>query len=61
VGGTSARSSGTLWIPQPGTAAVYLDALVGERAERSLRMAFLDAGPAMIAYLDRHAGFAFRR
>lgn len=63
VGGTSARSSGTLWIPQPGdTAAMtYLDALVGEKADRSLREAFLAAGPAMIAHLERHAGFVFRR
>jgi len=62
VGGTSARSSGTLWIPQAGdtAASTYLDALVGERAERSLREAFLAAGPAMIAFLERHAGFRFR-
>jgi succinate dehydrogenase/fumarate reductase flavoprotein subunit len=63
IGGTSARSSGTLWIPQPGdaAAATYLDALVGEKADRSLREAFLAAGPAMIAHLEKHAGFAFRR
>lgn len=63
VGGTSARSSGTLWIPQAGdaSAAAYLDALIGDRADRSLREAFLAAGPAMIACLEEHAGFAFRR
>ena len=63
VGGTSARSSGTLWIPPDGdtAAAAYLDALVGEKADRSLRAAFLAAGPAMIACLEQHAGFAFRR
>jgi 3-oxosteroid 1-dehydrogenase len=62
VGGTSARSSGTLWIPpvDDAAAAVYLDALVGEKAERTLREAFLAAGPAMIACLEEHAGFAFR-
>lgn len=62
VGGTSARSSGTLWVPPAGdtTAASYLDALVGDKAERSLRAAFLAAGPAMIACLERHAGFVFR-
>ena len=62
VGGTSARSSGTLWIPPVGdtAAATYLDALVGEKADRSLREAFLAAGPAMIACLAMHAGFAFR-
>jgi glycine/D-amino acid oxidase-like deaminating enzyme len=59
VGGTSARSSGTLWIPPAGDTAVtaYLDALVGEKADRSLREAFLAAGPAMIACLAQHAGF----
>jgi glycine/D-amino acid oxidase-like deaminating enzyme len=62
VGGTSARSSGTLWIAPGGDAAAarYLDALVGEKADRSLREAFLAAGPAMIACLEKHAGFAFR-
>jgi len=62
IGGTSARSSGTLWIPQADdtAAATYLDALVGEKAERGLREAFLAAGPAMIAFLERHAGFRFR-
>jgi 3-oxosteroid 1-dehydrogenase len=62
VGGTSARSSGTLWIPQAGdaAAATYLDALVGAKADRVLRTAFLAAGPAMIACLEKHAGFKFR-
>jgi succinate dehydrogenase/fumarate reductase flavoprotein subunit len=62
IGGTSARSSGTLWIPPVGdaAAAAYLDALVGEQADRSLREAFLAAGPAMIACLERHGGFLFR-
>lgn len=62
IGGTSARSSGTLWIPPVGDAAVatYLDALIGDKAERSLRETFLAAGPAMIACLEKHAGFAFR-
>jgi succinate dehydrogenase/fumarate reductase flavoprotein subunit len=72
VGGTSARSSGTLWIPDnpdmrraglaedAAAARRYLDALVGDRADRSLREAFLAAGPAMITYLEQHAGFAFR-
>lgn len=61
VGGTSARSSGTLWIPGDAEAAGrYLDALVGDRADRRLRRAFLEAGPAMIEYLRRHAGFEFR-
>ena len=63
VGGTSARSSGTLWIPQAGdtAAATYLDALVGDKADRRLRQAFLSAGPGLIAYLEKRAGFRFRR
>src|SRR5215470_1277594 len=62
IGGTSARSSGTLWIPPTvdATATAYLDALVGEKSDRSLREAFLAAGPAMVAYLEQHAGFVFR-
>jgi succinate dehydrogenase/fumarate reductase flavoprotein subunit len=62
VGGTSARSSGTVWIPPADdtAAATYLDALVGEKADRSLREAFLAAGPGMIACLEKHGGFVFR-
>ena len=72
VGGTSARSSGTLWIPDNPAlrrrgvgrdaefASAYLDALVGDKAEASLRQAFLAGGPKMIAYLEQHAAFAFR-
>lgn len=62
VGGTSARSSGTLWIPQAGdaTAMAYLDALVGAKAERALREAFLENGPALLAFLKTEAGFAFK-
>ena len=62
VGGTSARSSGTLWIPADTEAArTYLDALVGTKADPALREAFLAAGPAMLEYLDRHAGISHRR
>jgi succinate dehydrogenase/fumarate reductase flavoprotein subunit len=61
IGGTSARSSGTLWIPaDTGAASVYLDALVSDKADRSLRQAFLAAAPSMVAYLEKHAGFCFR-
>ena len=62
IGGTSARSSGTLWIPaaDDASAAGYLDALVGDKADQKLRSAFLAAGPAMIARLANEAGFDFR-
>lgn len=61
VGGTSARSSGTVWIPRDTEAARgYLDALVGDKADPRLREAFLAAGPMMVEFLGRHAGFVFR-
>jgi 3-oxosteroid 1-dehydrogenase len=66
VGGTSAFSSGTVWIPDnpeqrrrgitDDAAAVlaYLDALVGARADRALREAFVATGPMMLEYLGQH-------
>lgn len=62
IGGTAARSSGTLWIPPADDTDVasYLNALVRQKADRSLREAFLAAGPAMRALLKTHAGFVFR-
>ena len=62
VGGTSARSSGTLWIPPAGdTKAIeYLDALVGDKADRALRETFLAAGPQMLACLEKEAGMKFK-
>ena len=61
VGGTSARSSGTVWIPTDTAAArIYLDALVGPKADRELREAFLRAGPQLLALLEARAGVRFR-
>ncbi len=72
IGGTTARSSGTVWIPNnphqrrldptddSAVARSYLDALVGDRADRSLRDAFVDAGPAMIEYLEARADVRFQ-
>ena len=72
IGGTTARSSGTVWIPNnahqkrllphddAAAARIYLDALVGGRADRSLRDAFIDAGPAMITYLETRTDVRFR-
>ena len=72
VGGTTAYSSGTVWIPNNAqqrqlgvaddseAALEYLDALVGERAERRLREAFIAAGPAMLDYLAMHTDVGFR-
>ncbi len=72
VGGTTARSSGTVWIPDnpqqrsegitgdARAAGEYLDALVDGRAERALREAFIAAGPRMIDYLGGHTDLRFR-
>lgn len=70
VGGTSARSSGSVWAPgnshlaAPGAdragAAAYLDALVGARAPMQLRAAFLEHAPLMIDDLACSAGIGFR-
>jgi succinate dehydrogenase/fumarate reductase flavoprotein subunit len=72
LGGTTARSSGTVWIPDnphqrrlgvTGDAAAareYLDRLVGDRAERALREAFLAAGPEMIEYLEARSEVRFK-
>lgn len=70
-GGTSARSSGSVWIPdnpwmraagltedRP-AAEAYLDGLVGDLAPREKRLRFLDAGPRMLADLAARAGLAF--
>ncbi|MBE9373670.1 FAD-binding protein [Saccharopolyspora sp. HNM0983] len=63
LGGTTAYSAGTCWIPghrhqqdpaaDRDAAERYLDALVGDRAPRALREAYLRHGPAMIDHLDR--------
>ncbi|MGK3206131.1 FAD-dependent oxidoreductase [Amycolatopsis sp. MEPSY49] len=63
LGGTSAYSAGTSWIPghrhQPDPAADvaeagrYLDALVGDRAPRELRESYLHHGPEAIEFFER--------
>jgi 3-oxosteroid 1-dehydrogenase len=72
VGGTTAYSSGTVWIPNnaqqrqlgvtkdAAAALEYLDALVGDRANRELREAFITAGPEMLDYLARLTDVGFR-
>ena len=59
LGGTTARSGGAVWLPKDPEAHRYLDALVGERAGRPLREAFLDAGPKMLEYLQAHSEVRF--
>lgn len=72
IGGTTAYSAGTCWIPnnpfvreQSGdddeaAASQYLDTLVGARSEPDVRRAFLTTGPEMLAYLKARCGIQFR-
>ena len=72
IGGTSARSSGTVWIPNNHylrsrgvlddgeQAARYLASLVGERGEALMREAFLANAPRMLADLQERADLGFR-
>lgn len=72
VGGTSALSGGTTWVPgthhgpavNPGDtlqdAEAYLDAAIGTRAPRSLRQALLRTGPEAVAHVERHSEVKFR-
>jgi len=72
VGGTSALSAGTAWIPNTRhaaevsakdsveQAALFLDQAVGNRSPRSMRDAFLRAGPLAIHTLEDRAGVPFR-
>ena len=64
VGGTTATSGGTTWVPsthlsvQAGVpdkvedARAFLKSVVGERGGEHLREAFLRSGPDMVAELD---------
>jgi 3-oxosteroid 1-dehydrogenase len=72
VGGTTAFSSGSVWIPNnpeqrrngitgdAEAAHEYLDALVAGRADRALREAFIAAGPEMLEYFEKHTDVVFR-
>lgn len=64
VGGTSATSAGTLWVPgnrlggstdTVQAAAQYLEALIGPDDGRGLRQAFLDSGAQALDYLQQHS------
>ena len=64
VGGTTAYTSGVIWIPnnhfqhaqgnRDDRARVerYLDLLVGEKSDKEMRMAYVDQGPKMLRYLE---------
>src|ERR1051325_3423108 len=70
VGGTTATSAGTVWIPGSNQAKRdgvpdsidearrFLDAEIGSRALEA-REAFLAAGPAALDYLEAHSAVKF--
>ncbi|NKC30497.1 FAD-dependent oxidoreductase [Falsiroseomonas selenitidurans] len=69
LGGTTAFSAATTWIPNtqhagegdsPAQAARFLDATVGNHAPAALRRAFLEAGPQAIARLEAETEVHFR-
>lgn len=71
VGGTTATSGGTTWVPgthlsvQAGVpdrtedARAFLKAVVGERGGEHLREAFLQSGPLMVAELEAKTAVKF--
>ena len=70
VGGTSARSAGSVWVPNsrhsaPGKddrdqALLYMRSALGNRIRETMVRAYLDAGPEMIAFLEDNSEVAFR-
>lgn len=72
VGGTSAYSSGTVWIPdnhhmatvgmhgdRP-LAKTYLSGLIGQKLQEDLIDAFLESGPEMISFMEKHTPVVFK-
>jgi succinate dehydrogenase/fumarate reductase flavoprotein subunit len=72
VGGTSALSAGSIWIPNTRHASAlgatdsvanvekYLQQIVGNHAGVALRTAFLKAGPAAVEVLENHSEVKLR-
>jgi len=72
VGGTSAFSAGSVWIPNTRHASEvgasddtenverYLQQIVGNRADASLRASFLKAGPEAVEILNAHSEVKLR-
>jgi succinate dehydrogenase/fumarate reductase flavoprotein subunit len=71
VGGTTATSAGTIWIPgnrqslaagyhdNPEAAARYMDGLIGAPDVRGLRSAYLSTGPDVVEYLRAKSDVQF--
>jgi succinate dehydrogenase/fumarate reductase flavoprotein subunit len=72
VGGTTALSAATTWVPgtkrglevnpddTPERVATFLNLAVGERSDVKLRQAFIDNGPHAIAKLEAHSALQFQ-
>lgn len=69
VGGTTARSAGSVWIPNTRhdhpddsleRARSYLERALGSRLRPDMIDAFLRAGPAMVDFLFEHSSVALR-
>ncbi|SAK73206.1 3-oxosteroid 1-dehydrogenase [Caballeronia temeraria] len=72
VGGTTAYSAGTTWIPASTHAAGvnrddssanaegFLDRAVGGRSSAAMRRAFLDAGPKAVAHIEANSDVKYR-
>jgi len=72
VGGSTAWSAGTTWVPGTQHAArvnssdtleaarTYLDAAIGERTDPTLRQAFLEHGAAAVRRLEDHSEVHYR-
>jgi succinate dehydrogenase/fumarate reductase flavoprotein subunit len=70
VGGTSARSAGSVWVPNsrhsppgsdsPENAWRYLRAVLGNRLDETRVRAFLAAAPEMVAFLEDNTAVALR-
>jgi succinate dehydrogenase/fumarate reductase flavoprotein subunit len=70
VGGTTALSAGSVWVPgsphsPPGSddaehARRYLQAAIGHRLRAALTDSFLAAGPEMVRFLEQHTAVQLR-
>jgi phytoene dehydrogenase-like protein len=72
VGGTSALSAGSIWIPDTHHASTtaacdsaanverYLQQIIGNRADAALRAGFLKAGPEAVEILEKHSEVRLR-
>ncbi|MEQ1615379.1 MAG: FAD-dependent oxidoreductase [Hyphomicrobiaceae bacterium] len=72
LGGTTALSAATTWIPNSQhsrtvspddsfeKAAGFLDRIVGNHGRREQRLAFLESGPRAVETLERHSDVHFR-